>query len=98
MYALESSWVILLACLAAVGAFMTIRRRSRQPSHRPDVGNSSLPPISPEEAQRVFAEARGAAMQRAMGRAQPQNPYPPGTRAHILWETEFGTVLIDLTP
>lgn len=98
MHDFYPAWLLLLlAGLVAAATLVAIGARRRQPLRQRAPHDSALPPISPAEAQRIFAQARGAALERAMGHADPRNPYPRGTRAHILWETEFCTVLMDLT-
>jgi len=94
------AWLVLLAALGVLATLLALAVRPRQALRRlskrePD--DSALPPISPDDAQRIFAQARAAAMAHAMGHADPRNPHPPGTRARILWETEFCRVLMDIT-
>jgi hypothetical protein len=90
-------WLFLLAALGILITFFALR--SRQATQLPQIQprDPALPPISAADAQRIFAQARSAAMDRAMGHTDPRNPYPPGTRANILWETEFCRALMDIT-
>ncbi|RYG13253.1 MAG: hypothetical protein EON92_06070 [Burkholderiales bacterium] len=97
MHYFDLLWLILLGGAGAAAVFFAVGLRRRQPLLQRPPRDSSLPPISSDDAQRIFAQARSAAMERARGHGDPRNPYPTGTRAHILWETEFCTVLMDLT-
>jgi len=100
MHDFSSGWLFLLVALGVLATFLAFALRSRQAVRRLSQRgprDSALPPISPDDAQRIFTQARGAAMEHAMGHADPRNPYPPGTRANILWETEFCRVLMDIT-
>jgi len=100
MHDFVPAWLALLAALGVLATFLALALRPRQAMRRlaqRTPRDSALPPISPDDAQRILAQARSAAMARAMEHAEPRNPHPPGTRARILWETEFWRVLMDIT-
>lgn len=97
MFEFFPGWLVLTVVLGLGCVFLAVALRRRQPARRATPRDSSLPPVSAEDAQRIFEHARGAAIERVMTQSDPRNPHPPGTRAHILWETEFGRALMDLT-
>jgi hypothetical protein len=80
------------AALAAVAAL----RKKRKAASLPDVAPpSSLPPVSRFEAEEAMADAEKAAIEEALGGRKHRNPYPQGTRAHIIWEAHHGATLLD---
>jgi len=85
-----------------VGASALARRRRARAERRAlvasltDDGDSSLPPLTPAEIRMAVHAAEQAAIRTALGSTgEERNPYPPRTRAHILWETHYGSVLMD---
>lgn len=52
--------------------------------------------ITIERAQQIRQRAERAALAVALGRAaSDNNPYPPGTRQHVLWTTSFHAKLME---
>jgi hypothetical protein len=91
---------ILASGLAGARAVVRRQRaRARQQAlaaSLTDDAATSLPPLTPAEIRIVMHHAEQAAIRLALGSNQePANPYPPRTRSHILWETHFGSVLME---
>lgn len=79
----------LILCLACTAGF--IARRTRvQDADAP----SSLPPVSRQDAQIVILKAAAAARRELAGQQHTPNRWPVGTRARILWESEYHRVLL----
>lgn len=90
---LISSSALLAAALLAV--FLRSRKNTQEPAENDAPG---LPPIADEQSRHVMREAEQAAIRTALGASVADvNPYPRGTRAHILWETHYHSVLMDWT-
>ena len=83
------------ALLGVAGTALLLRAKTRQ-EDRPSPPDTGLPSISYEEGRAVIEGAERDAIRAALGASTaPTNPHPPGTRAHILWETHFHSILMD---
>ena len=91
--ALISSSALLLAVALAV--LLRPGKRVNEPLEEDTPG---LPPIANDQSRHVTREAEQSAIRTALGAAVVDvNPYPKGTRAHILWETHYHSVLMEWT-
>jgi hypothetical protein len=71
------------------------RKRTRQLTFE-DTASIGLPPLDPRESNAVMHDAEKAAIRVALGDKTPApNPHPRGTRANIIWDTHFHSVLMD---
>lgn len=92
--ALISSSALLAA---AVLAMLLRARKSVQEAPEPR-DTPGLPPIANEQSRLVMRQAEQSAIRTALGASSADlNPYPKGTRAHILWETHYHSVLMEWT-
>ena len=91
--ALISSSALLAA--AALAVLLRSRKRVQESLERDAPG---LPPIANEQSRQVMREAEQSAIRTALGASVADvNPYPRGTRAYILWETHYHSVLMEWT-
>ena len=88
---------LLSACaLLVFGTAALLLRKRKGMTQAPSRSRPGLPPLDPEQSLAVIREAEQSAIRTALGtRSVETNPYPSGTRAHILWETQYHSVLMD---
>jgi hypothetical protein len=80
---------------AAIALNRSKARRAEPPSPLNE-RNPGLPALSQAEIRAILHDAEQAAIRNALGDNRPVvNPHTQGTRAHILWETHFSSVLME---
>ncbi len=86
------------AALLAAAAIAALVRPRKLDGDRPPYDGPGLPPIDDAQAREAIRRAEVAAIRQALGaQTAESNPYAKGTRAHILWETHFHSVLLAWT-
>ena len=87
--ALVGGGLLLMRCGVAASRL----RKAPQP-RRP--APASLPALDPQDSAFIIRQASRSALQAVREGSAQANPHPRHTRAHILWETQFHSVVMEI--
>ena len=96
---MDISLIECLQLLLVFGGIVMMRRGLRAIRERsrrsPPAALRRLPLLPPADVRQVLHQATKAADRASRHGWVEPNPYPPGTRGYILWETTFHGALIE---
>ena len=94
--------VTIALCIFLAGAVLLFLLREWQPKpdgrRAPRSPPSTLPAMLRSEMDEVLEQAEEAALRRVVTGRAVGNPHPRGSRAFVLWETQYHRSLLDSVP